>query len=367
MRKNPLASAIRGILTPEFADVLRTHCTPAGLLVARRDGDGRPDAKEGRRRHRAAGDARRAEPHLPRPPARSDEMADVQPAAELVEADVQDFGPSVQQAQPVSCLARFIPWASATACAFPGPVRPCLCRPSPRAPGKPFAEAAVSAGVGGRAVPVQSAARVASALWSAQRSPGGLPDSGSAPVRASQGTGRGRRCRPGPGFRFAIAPMVSYRLAAALTLADRLNARRADQQMSERTISRPEDVVDALGPAVEHASEEELHGLYLSTRNPVVTHRMIYRGNVNSMPVRPAEVYRTAVVCNLPNMVLAHKHPGGNPCPSPEDKAVTQELSEAGRLLGVNLLRPHRHQPRTALGEHEGTRADGCVTACNRL
>ena len=102
---------------------------------------------------------------------------------------------------------------------------------------------------------------------------------------------------------------------------------------------------------MEHASEEELHGLYLNTRNRVVAHRMIYRGNVNSMPVRPAEVYRTAVVCNLPNLVLAHNHPGGDPCPSPEDTAVTRELSEAGRLLGV----------------HERARADGGVTGCNRL
>ena len=86
-------------------------------------------------------------------------MADVQPAAELVEADVQDFGPSVQQAQPVSCLARFItwwkwlcrswviPWASATACAFPARSVPACARPSPRAPGKPFAGTAVSAGL----------------------------------------------------------------------------------------------------------------------------------------------------------------------------------------------------------------------------
>ena len=36
---------------------------------------------------------------------------------------------------------------------------------------------------------------------------------------------------------------------------------------------------------MEHASEEELHGLYLNTRNRVVAHRMIYRGNVNSTAV----------------------------------------------------------------------------------
>ena len=118
---------------------------------------------------------------------------------------------------------------------------------------------------------------------------------------------------------------------------------------------------------MEHASEEELHGLYLNTRNRVVAHRMIYRGNVNSMPVRPAEVYRTAVVCNLPNLVLAHNHPGGDPCPSPEDTAVTRELSEAGRLLGVNLLDHIVISPGRRFREHERARADGGVTGCNRL
>ena len=86
--------------------------------------------------------------------------------------------------QKPRCLARFItwwkwlcrswviPWASAAACAFPA-------RPSPRAPGKPFAGTAVSAGVGG----VQFRCR-------AQR-PWRMSDSWIAPVGASQGTGEG--------------------------------------------------------------------------------------------------------------------------------------------------------------------------------
>ena len=45
MRKNPLATAIRAIVSPEFA----TFCDPLHpglLLVARRGADGRPDAKK---------------------------------------------------------------------------------------------------------------------------------------------------------------------------------------------------------------------------------------------------------------------------------------------------------------------------------
>ena len=118
--KEPPGDRHQGHSEPGVRDILRP--TSPRPVARRPAGCGRASRRqEDRRRHRATGDARRAEPHLPRPPARSDEMADVQPAAELVEADVQDFGPSVQQAQPVSCLARFIPWASATECSCPPP------------------------------------------------------------------------------------------------------------------------------------------------------------------------------------------------------------------------------------------------------
>jgi DNA repair protein RadC len=33
-----------------------------------------------------------------------------------------------------------------------------------------------------------------------------------------------------------------------------------------------------------------------------------------------------------------HNHPSGDPSPSPEDIQVTHRLSEAGRLIGIDLL-----------------------------
>ena len=44
MRKNPLATAIRAVLAPEFA-AFADPLHPGRILVARRGGDGRPDAK----------------------------------------------------------------------------------------------------------------------------------------------------------------------------------------------------------------------------------------------------------------------------------------------------------------------------------
>ena len=37
-------------------------------------------------------------------------------------------------------------------------------------------------------------------------------------------------------------------------------------------------------------------------------------------------------------IVCAHNHPSGNVEPSPEDKALTRRLKDAGTLLGISLL-----------------------------
>jgi DNA repair protein RadC len=64
----------------------------------------------------------------------------------------------------------------------------------------------------------------------------------------------------------------------------------------------------------------------------------VYRGNVNSAQVRPAEVFRDAVRENCPSLIVVHNHPSGDPTPSPDDVAVTRDLIAAGRLLDIELL-----------------------------
>jgi DNA repair protein RadC len=50
------------------------------------------------------------------------------------------------------------------------------------------------------------------------------------------------------------------------------------------------------------------------------------------------EVFREAIRRNCAHIVVAHNHPSGDPTPSPDDIAVTRQLVEAGRLLGIEVL-----------------------------
>ncbi len=104
------------------------------------------------------------------------------------------------------------------------------------------------------------------------------------------------------------------------------------------SIITPKDVHTLLGPEMSPLAQEQLRVLLLDIKNNVVGQRVIYQGNVNSAEVRPAEVLRPAVVEAVPNIIVSHNHPSGDPTPSPEDLACTREMSQAAKLLGIDLL-----------------------------
>jgi DNA repair protein RadC len=78
--------------------------------------------------------------------------------------------------------------------------------------------------------------------------------------------------------------------------------------------------------------------LVFDTKNRVVENISRYQGTVNSSVLRAAEVYRPAVIRNCPAIIICHNHPSGDPTPSPEDIAVTQQLVAAGQQLDIELV-----------------------------
>jgi DNA repair protein RadC len=53
--------------------------------------------------------------------------------------------------------------------------------------------------------------------------------------------------------------------------------------------------------------------------------------------VRVCELFREAIRANAAAIIVAHCHPSGDPSPSPEDVAVTQQIATSGKLLDIEL------------------------------
>lgn len=124
-------------------------------------------------------------------------------------------------------------------------------------------------------------------------------------------------------------------LLASLELGRRFVSLSPEERV---TINSPRDVANLVMGEMAALDQEHLKVLMLNTKNEVLSTQEIYVGNVNSSVVRPAEVIRPAVRDNAPSIIVVHNHPSGDPTPSREDIAITQELVAAGKLLGVEVL-----------------------------
>ena len=129
-----------------------------------------------------------------------------------------------------------------------------------------------------------------------------------------------------------VGKAKSARIVAALELARRLDI---EQRSPGDGIRSPADVYRRCGPGLRDLVVEEFHLLALDAQNRVTRQALITRGILNSSLVHPREVFRAAIAEAAAGIIVVHNHPSGNPAPSADDKAVTIQLVEAGRLLDM--------------------------------
>ena len=129
---------------------------------------------------------------------------------------------------------------------------------------------------------------------------------------------------PGKGARL----LAAFEIGARLALEDRPAAPR---------IREPEDVARLFQARLRDLQVEEFHLLALDSQSQVLRQVLVTRGLLNSSLVHPREVFRAAIAEAAAGIIVVHNHPSGDPTPSAEDRAVTRQLAEAGRLLDLPL------------------------------
>jgi len=124
-------------------------------------------------------------------------------------------------------------------------------------------------------------------------------------------------------------------ILAALELSTRLSSRlRADLP----SVSSPADAAGLVMEEMRHHLREHFRVVLLDSKHKVLGIEEISIGSLNTSLVHPREVFRPAIRKACASIILLHNHPSGDPTPSREDLDVTRRLSEAGRLIGIEIL-----------------------------
>jgi DNA repair protein RadC len=83
---------------------------------------------------------------------------------------------------------------------------------------------------------------------------------------------------------------------------------------------------------------EEVILVCLNTQLEVLGWVKVAQGGISTTSVDPRIVFGVALQVAAARVVLAHNHPGGAAAPSPEDRAFTARLRDAGGLLRIELI-----------------------------
>ena len=102
-------------------------------------------------------------------------------------------------------------------------------------------------------------------------------------------------------------------------------------------LTSPADAAELLTALIRDEPQEVLVVITVTTKMRVLGVCEVYRGCIDSSPVRLAEIFRPAILQNAAGIFIAHNHPSGDPTPSAADARVTRELAEVGRSLGLPL------------------------------
>lgn len=131
---------------------------------------------------------------------------------------------------------------------------------------------------------------------------------------------------------WAIGPARSTAIVAAFELARRLPASDGNAKPVFRS---PEDVDRRYGGRFHDLKHEEFWALLLNSANQLIREVRISSGTLNSSLVHPRECFHDAIKEKAASVIFLHNHPSGNPEPSREDVAITKQLVEAGKILGI--------------------------------
>jgi len=125
---------------------------------------------------------------------------------------------------------------------------------------------------------------------------------------------------------------------AALKFVQAVSVRALrDDIVGRPVLSSWQAVLDYLHADMAHGAVERFRVLFLNNKNVLIRSELMAEGTVNQTPVYVREVMKRALELGATAIVLAHNHPSGDPQPSRDDIAITNQVAAAGKPLGITL------------------------------
>ncbi|MEI6533365.1 MAG: DNA repair protein RadC [Candidatus Roizmanbacteria bacterium] len=134
-----------------------------------------------------------------------------------------------------------------------------------------------------------------------------------------------------------VGGLEQSKICTLLSAFELMNRALLQKDNSRVLIQQPKDILSHVYE-IKEAKKENFVVIYLNARNELIQKEIISVGTLNASLVHPREVFEPAIRCVAGQIILAHNHPSGDPDPSDADIEITQRLTDAGKILGIDVV-----------------------------
>ncbi len=96
-------------------------------------------------------------------------------------------------------------------------------------------------------------------------------------------------------------------------------------------------LLDYLRADMAHRINERVRVLHLDSRNHLIRDEVMSDGSIDQSAIYVREVIRRALDLGSAAIILVHNHPSGDSTPSKQDIAITRDIADACKRLGIAL------------------------------
>ena len=83
---------------------------------------------------------------------------------------------------------------------------------------------------------------------------------------------------------------------------------------------------------------EKVGAIFLDSVNKIINYSNIAIGNINSVTLPIAELFKVALLSNASKMIIAHNHPSGVLKITPSDIELTHKIGQTAKLFDMFLI-----------------------------
>ena len=114
----------------------------------------------------------------------------------------------------------------------------------------------------------------------------------------------------------------------------------ARYEVMAKELNDPQKIVNMFNDSVQLSdkAEEYLYMIALDSKCNALGIFEVAHGTATQCIMGTREILQRALISGAVSMAVLHNHPSGNPIPSKEDRKSQKKMSDAGNIIGINLL-----------------------------